>query len=140
MTPKEEICYLTDLLLEATRWQCSEGERLDPLQLEIKDRLARLTGQPSVNVEGVPSDKVESKPSEKYYKAKWAEGRCRVDGKWVKKSDCIKVPRKDGSGWKWALKDSNSACNLVGIPSVMAGTVEATEAPDGLHRVVSRGQ
>lgn len=112
MTPQEEIYYLTDLLLEATRWQCSEGETLDPLQLEIKDRLARLTGQPSVNVEGVPSDKGEQKSNDKdyEYKAKWASERVRVkmqDGtwKWHLKSECEKIPVPGQNGkWKWGLK------------------------------------
>lgn len=112
MTPQEEIYYLTDLLLEATRWQCSEGERLDPLQLEVKDRLARLTGQPSVNVEGVPSDKVEHKSNDKdyVYKAKWASARVRVkmpDGsyEWHLKDECEKIPVPGQNGkWKWGLK------------------------------------
>ena len=114
MTPQEEIYYLTDLLLEATRWQCSEGERLDPLQLEVKDRLARLTGQQSINVEGTPSDKVKPKPkprlSDKEYKVKWASTRVRVkmaDGtwKWHLKSECEKVPVSSQKGkWKWSLK------------------------------------
>ena len=110
MTPQQEIFYLTNLLLEATRWQCSEGETLDPLQLEIKDRLARLTGHNSVNVEGVPSDKVEPKSTDKEYKAKWASTRVRVkmpDGtwKWHLKSECehIPVPGQNGK-WKWGLK------------------------------------
>lgn len=111
MTPQEEICYLTDLLLEATRWQCSEGERLDPLHLEIKDRLARLTGQQSVNVEGVPSDKI--KPSNDNgcdAKAKWSAERVRVkmdDGtwKWHLRTECVKVPVHGQRGkWKWGLK------------------------------------
>ena len=66
MTNQEEILYLTDLLLQATRWQVSEGECLDPLQLEVKDRLAKLTGQGSINVMGVPSDKVETAPKKDY--------------------------------------------------------------------------
>lgn len=112
MTPQEEIYYLTDLLLEATRWQCSEGEKLDPLQLEVKDRLARLTGQQSINVEGVPSDKVQPKSNDKdyEYKAKWASNRVRVkmpDGsyQWHLKDECEKIPVPGQNGkWKWGLK------------------------------------
>lgn len=109
MTPQEEIFYLTDLLLEATRWQCSEGETLDPLQLEVKDRLARLTGHQSVNVEGTPSDKIEAAPKTDY-RAKWSSERVRVkddEGKWKwhLKSECEKVPVPGQRGkWKWGLK------------------------------------
>lgn len=110
MTPQEEICYLTDLLLQATRWQCSEGEQLDPLQLEVKDRLARLTGQPSINVENVPSDKVVQKErkanSNKKHHDKYKETHVRVGKTWVLREDAVQVPRANGTGWKWALKES----------------------------------
>ena len=111
MTNQEEILYLTDLLLQATRWQVSEGECLDPLQLEVKDRLARLTGQCSINVKGVPSDKVEIAPK-KDYRAKWSSERVRVkmeDGtwKWRLRTECEKVPVPGQRGkWKWAVKST----------------------------------
>lgn len=115
MTQQEEILYLTDLLLQATRWQVSEGESLDPLQLEVKDRLAKLTGQSSINVKGVPSDKVETKPKPKRkksdeYRARWSADHVRVKidddtWKWHLKSECEKVPVPGQTGkWKWALK------------------------------------
>lgn len=112
LSEAEELNYLTDLLLAASQWQCSENEPLSPLQLEIKDRIARLTGQQSINVEGVPSDKVQSKSNDKdyEYKTKWASNRVRVkmpDGtyQWHLKDECEKIPVHGQNGkWKWGLK------------------------------------
>lgn len=112
MTPQEELNYLTDLLIEASKWQCSENEPLTPLHLEVKDRIARLTGQPSINVEGTPSDKVQPKSNDNggETRAKWASLRVRVkmpDGtfKWHLKSECVKIPIPSQKGkWRWGLK------------------------------------
>lgn len=112
----EELNYLTDLLLSASQWQCSENEPLSPLHLEVKDRIRRLTEQETINVVGVPSDQIEGQEqreqnvrkrnSNKKYHDKYKENKVRVDGKWVMKEDAIQVPRANGVGWKWALKEA----------------------------------
>lgn len=113
----EELNYLTDLLLSASQWQCSENEPLSPLHLEVKDRIRRLTEQETINVVGVPSDQIEGQEqreqnvrerkskSNKQYHDKYKKDRVRVDGKWVMREDAIQVPRANGTGWKWALKE-----------------------------------
>lgn len=121
MNEKEEIAYLTDLLLQATRWQVSEGEELDPLHLEVKDRLARLTGNPSVNVEGVTSDKVTDAVSHqspdrleqmREYGKEYSKSRVRIrDPKthkqlWVR-IDQVEKKQLGQKKWQWVLKDCN---------------------------------
>lgn len=44
MTNKEEIQYLTALVLEASKWRISEGDDSDTIRLEVQDRIRRLTG------------------------------------------------------------------------------------------------
>lgn len=125
----EELNYLTDLLLSASQWQCSENEPLSPLHLEVKDRIRRLTEQETINVVGVPSDQIhgqeqheqdarecKSKPKKKFddaeYKRRWTEGmkethvRTTVNGKtkWVKKEHVEKGPKSKGNGWRWCIK------------------------------------
>ena len=102
MTKFEEYQYLSDLVMQAALWRVDKDDGRAPLELEVLERLSNLKAELNgcdIQKEGTSSDKID-------YKAKWAEGRCRVDGRWHKKSDCIKVPRKDGIGWKWALKEA----------------------------------
>ena len=100
MTKLEEYQYLSDLVMQAALWRVDKDDGRAPLELEVLERLSNLKAE----LNGCDTPKEDAPPDKRDYKAKWAEGRCRVDGKWVKKSDCIKVPRKDGIGWKWALK------------------------------------
>lgn len=45
MTPQEELKYLTQLILEASRWRVSEDQSdEDPLRLEITQRINILQG------------------------------------------------------------------------------------------------
>lgn len=44
MTNKEELQYLTALVLEASKWRISEGDDSDTIRLEVQDRIRRLTG------------------------------------------------------------------------------------------------
>lgn len=117
MNKTEELNYLTDLLLSASQWQCSENEPLSPLHLEVKDRIRRLTEQETIDVVGVPSDQIgreqdvrerKSKSNKKYHD-KYKENKVRVDGKWVLREDAVQVPRSNGVGWKWALKSAQEA-------------------------------
>lgn len=116
---KEELSYLCNLCLEAARWKLSEGEELTPLELEIKDRIARLTGHQTINKVGVASH-ASAEPEvnidygsfvkEKDKHARYAESHVRVtgdDGKkhWYPKEECVQVPvTTGGTGWKWVLK------------------------------------
>lgn len=122
MTNQEELNYLTDLLLSASQWQCSENEPLSPLHLEVKDRIRRLTEQETINVVGVPSDQIpgqeqrEPEPKKKYddaeYKRRWTQNkkethvRTTVNGKtkWVRKEHAEKGPKSKGNGWRWCIK------------------------------------
>ena len=52
MTPQQELRYLSLLLLEASKWQVSEGDARTPLELEIDSRIQRLTGIPEVVIDG----------------------------------------------------------------------------------------
>ena len=52
MTKSEELLYLSDLLLQASRWERSEGETLTGLELEVQDRMRRLTGVNTIDEDG----------------------------------------------------------------------------------------
>lgn len=101
MTRLEEFQYLSDLCLQASLWRVEKDEGRTALELEVLDRMGKLKEE----LNGCEGHKVTTTP-EKTSKQKWTEDKCRVGNKWFKKSDCIKVPRKDGIGWKWAVKDS----------------------------------
>lgn len=123
MTDKEELVYLTNLLMEAQRWRLSEGEPFSGLELEIKDRLARLTGGKSINVEGVPSteideaqeeetDEPEENPKPKSRRSTlWTRRkslthvRIKENGHiiWIPREDAAKVPARNGK-WKWSRR------------------------------------
>lgn len=51
------MAYLAELLLQASRWERSEGEVLSGLELEVQDRIRRLSGINTVDDNGrVQSD------------------------------------------------------------------------------------
>lgn len=121
MTKQEELVYLTNLLMEAQRWRLSEGEPFSGLELEIKDRLARLTGGKSINVEGVPSTEVEEsheepaeapKPKPKSRRSTlWTRRKSQTHVRikenghciWIPKEEAEKGPARNGK-WKWIRK------------------------------------
>ena len=109
MTPEEERIYLTNLLIDATAWQISEGETRSGIELECIDRLRKLNNMPTIDVVGKPSDEVlndddyktleaarlsEHLANRNKSKRKWAKNRVRVviDGKptWKLRSECHK--------------------------------------------------
>lgn len=60
------MMYLAELLLQASRWERSEGEVLSGLELEVQDRIRRLSGINTVDNNGrVQSDlqKLANKPT-----------------------------------------------------------------------------
>lgn len=123
MTKQEEIRYLTDLLLQASRWERSEGEVLSGVELEVQDRLRNLLGQPTVDEEGrAQSEPAAPAPAEerdlsaeeakrerkRLWAAKKYEGSVRVrrDGKifWAKREHVDRMPIKTGTGFKYIVK------------------------------------
>ena len=121
MTKQEELQYLSLLCLEAARWKVSESEELCPLELEIKDRIARLTGGKSINVEGVPSTEVEEsqeepaeapKPKPKsrrstFWTRRKSQTHVRIKENghtiWIPREEAEKGPARNGK-WKWQRK------------------------------------
>jgi hypothetical protein len=121
MTDQEELRYLSLLCLEAARWKVSESEELCPLELEIKDRLARLTGGKSINVEGVPSTEIEEaqedskeapKPKPKsrrstFWTRRKSQTHVRIKENghtiWIPREEAEKVPARNGK-WKWSRR------------------------------------
>ena len=90
--------------MQAALWRVDKDDGRAPLELEVLERLNNLKEELNGDSEKRTQLEVEQHEKNLSYKQKWSEDKCRVDGKWVRKSDCIKVPRKDGIGWKWALK------------------------------------
>lgn len=55
------------MLLEATKWQVSEGDSRTPLELEIDSRIQRLTGVPETVIDGrlqASEDTLDETPDE----------------------------------------------------------------------------
>lgn len=115
MTKQQEISYLTDLLLQASRWERSEGEVLSGLELEVQDRLRNLLGQNTVDEEGraqsAPVRKTDEATRER--KRRWAAkkyaGFVRVrrgGGKvlWVPREHVDTIQIKTGTGFKYIIK------------------------------------
>ena len=103
MNKAEELKYLVQLQSAALDWRLSENDDRDPIRLEVEQRIARLLGDRPVVVNGREQNVRERKCNKKYHD-KYKEKRVRVANKWVLREDAIKVPRANGSGWKWALK------------------------------------
>ena len=108
MTKLEEYQYLSDLVMQAALWRVEKDEGRTPLELEVLDRMGKLKDE----LNGCDTQKVGT-TSDKTSKQKWTEDKCRVGNRWHLKSECVKVPRKDGIGWKWALKSEQKETNLV---------------------------
>ena len=130
MTSSEEREYLIDLLFEGTRWKVDKDEVLNGLELEIRDRLRRLSGVNTIDEDGLcqselpdnlpaeeekltGTENTESvdRPSNRWKKQiKWRADKVRVfiDGKhvWKPREECVKQPRDNSKGgpkwtWKW---------------------------------------
>lgn len=104
MTKLEEYQYLSDLCLQASLWRVDKDEGRTAIELEVLDRMNKLKEELTGDCEKKAQIAIEQREKDLTYKHKWAADKCRVGNKWYKKSDCIQVPRKDGIGWKWALK------------------------------------
>ena len=124
MTESEEREYLIDLLFESTRWKVDHDEVLNGLEIEVRDRLRRLSGVNTVDQDGLcQSDLPDNLPAEDENltgehlasvekvsdaRSKWERDKVRVniDGKhvWKPRAECEKQLRdnsKGGPAWKW---------------------------------------
>ena len=123
MTNQEELQYLLGIVLEASKWRISEGDDTETIRLEIQDRIRRLSGQNTVDENGLcqseplpeteqPQETEEAPVRTKSIKSKeWMKGRVHVkfsDGNyhWCKAEHCQKVPRPTQTYlMKWSIKD-----------------------------------
>lgn len=107
MNKNEELKYLVQLQSAALDWRLSENDDRDPIRLEVEQRIAKLLGDEPVVIDGREQNIRERKSkSNKKYHDKYKENKVRVDGKWVLREDAVQVPRANGAGWKWALKEA----------------------------------
>ena len=114
MTVQEELRYLSDLLLQASRWERSEGEVLSGLELEVQDRIRRLTGVETVDENGMAQSVVERGLAKAAAKAGQRHGQLRpgyhrvsVGGKklTLHESQLEKVPYiQSPTGYRWRVK------------------------------------
>ena len=115
MNRQEELQYLTDLLLEASRWERSEGEALSGLELEVQNRIRNLLGQNTVDENGRCQSEPVQKPKSRSSEAKrrWHEehhaNKTRVklpSGRiiWVPLEHVEKTPIPNGAKFKWTIK------------------------------------
>lgn len=112
MTNSEELLYLTELVLEASKWKISEGDDSDTIRLEVQDRIRRLSGQNTTDGNGYNQSNPNFTPTDPSYeyKKQWVKDKVRIkldNGKirWVLKEHCHKVPRPAQPYLdKWALK------------------------------------
>lgn len=114
LSEADEIRYLSDLLLQASRWERSEGEVLSGLELEVQDRMRRLTGIDTVDEDGRCQSVVERGLAKAAAKAKrktpsrTKEGRHRIIVQGhritVDLNKLVKVPYKASpTGYKYEL-------------------------------------
>ena len=131
MTSSEEREYLIDLLLEGTRWKVDKDEVLNGLELEIRDRIRRLSGVNTIDEDGMcqselpdnlPAEEEEltgteytesvDRPSNRWKKQiKWRADkvRCSENGRmvWHPLSECHKEkllpdnPESKKFKWVW---------------------------------------
>ena len=114
MTDREELIYLTELLLSSQNWTRSETDDI-PVVLEIRDRISKLTSVPTDRLVG-PSDP-NGTPMANWTHTKdencvkrWKSTRRRVtmpDGsiKWVP-LDQLRKEMLGESKFKWVLKET----------------------------------
>lgn len=101
MTPEEERIYLTNLLIDATAWQISEGETRSGIELECIDRLRKLNNMPTIDVVGKPSDEVLNDDDYKALEAarlnEHLSNRSKAREKW--KADKVRCQENGKAVW-----------------------------------------
>lgn len=108
MTNQEELLYLTDILLEGSRWTRDADEPLSGCELEIRDRIRRLSGVNTMDDNGrVQGNLADVKPMKDYSHP----NRVRVSlpggkKKWVTPDKVKKVPyARSKTGYRYVLKE-----------------------------------
>lgn len=116
MTNKEELQYLLGIVLEASQWRISEGDETDAIRLEVQDRIRRLSGQNTVDENGLHQSEPETEQQEseeapvQTKSHEWIHGRVHIkfdDGRyhWCKAEHCEKIPRPTQPYLtKWSVK------------------------------------
>lgn len=110
MTNQEELMYLTNLVLEASKWRISEGDETDTIRLEVQDRIRRLNGIDTVDENGYrQSEPIQQPSTPMSCKTAWERARRRVRigtrYAWVLKEHTEQVPREDSPNrTRWAVK------------------------------------
>lgn len=118
MTNQEELQYLLGIVLEASKWRISEGDDTDTIRLEVQDRIRRLSGQDTVDANGLCQSEPEPQATEnapvqtkKTKSHEWMKGRVHVkfaddQYHWCKAEHCEKVPRPTQPYlMKWQIKE-----------------------------------
>ena len=113
MNEVEEVRYLTDLLLSATRWIRPDEDSATGLELEIQDRINRLTSLPTDRIVG-PAEPVEVKPTycaqkrytENKVRVSWMDDAGQTHRSWFNRELCKQIPIASGRNkMKWVLKE-----------------------------------
>ena len=118
MDRKEELLYLTELLLQSSRWSRDPDETLSGLELEVQDRVRPLLGQDTSDEKGfhVANPKPKKRPTtETPVSTAPTDGKVKVQvapGKYkrlpvfmVRQEPC----RCSKTGFKWVVRDEYAA-------------------------------
>jgi hypothetical protein len=114
MTPQDELKYLTQLVLEASRWRVSEDQAdEDPLRLEITQRIYALQGTEPEVIDGRVQSVRERGLAKQEAKQKHGQlrpgfHRVSVNGKklTLHESQLEKVPyAQSPTGYRWKIRD-----------------------------------
>lgn len=114
MTSQEELRYLTQLVLEASRWRVSEDQaEEDPLRLEITQRINILQGVEPEVVDGrIQSVRerglAKQEAKQKHGQLRPGYHRVSVNGKklTLHESQLEKVPyAQSPTGYRWKIRD-----------------------------------
>lgn len=128
MTPKEELNYLIDLVIESGKWERSEGETKSSMELEIRLRIERLMNgqevtQSQQDTQLVTNNLSTPRPSRAGMVQITLPGRKK---KWVRLDWTEEVPCKcSRTGFKRVVKDEYRSLvpGMESIPDVDAGSL-----------------
>lgn len=110
MTPKEELVYLSDLLMQAALWRIDDDDPRRPLELEVQERISRLSESLADAAPAAIAAAAADVPHSEKVRVLMENGKYR----WFRREDCEQVPIPFGKGFKWRLKYVNSAGMAVG--------------------------
>lgn len=128
MTAKEELNYLIDLVLEAGKWERSEGESKSALELEIRLRIETLMeGREVTSSQQDTQQVINNLPTQRPRRAGMVQitlpGRKK---KWVRLEWTDEVPCKcSRTGFKRVVKDEYRSLvpGIEPVPDVDSGSL-----------------